>query len=115
MSIDIDLSINTGHEFVSVVNVGNYTHNCQPMWNLALKETGSTIPHLCGFNEVLAQDAFPILQAAIIHMDDPQNRATYEAMNPDNGWGEFISAREYLRTFMDACRDHPLCTIEVSC
>lgn len=115
MSIDIDLSINTGHELVSVVDVGNYTHNCQPMWSHALKETGSRIPHLCGFHEVLAQEAFSLLQAAVNHMDDPQNRATYEAMNPPNGWGEFTSAREYLRTFMNACRDHPLCTIQTSC
>lgn len=115
MSIDIDLMIDTGLEMTSVYEVGNYTHNCQPMWSHALKETGSEIPHLCGFNQVEASKAFPILQAAVAHMDDPANHETYEAMNPSNGWGKFKSAREYLRNFMFACRDYPKCIIYTSC
>lgn len=115
MSIDIYLEINTGLKEVTAVDIGNYTHNCQPMWSHALKETGAKITHLCDFDGVNANDAYPMLQRAVNHMNNPENRPTYEAMNPENGWGSFTSAREYLRRFMEACADHPKCTIRTSC
>lgn len=115
MSIDIDLSIDTGHGLVSVVDVGNYTHNCQSMWSHALKETGAPITRLCSFHLVDVETALPMLENAVAHMDDPANEAVYIAMNPKNGWGNFESAREYLRRLMLACRDNPKCTIETSC
>ena len=117
MSIDIDLCIDTGHPDgpVSVIEVGNYTHNCQPMWSHALKETGAKITHLCDFYDMSANEAYPMLQRAFNHMNNPKNRETYEAMNPENGWGDFVTAREYLRKFTEACGDHPKCTIRTSC
>lgn len=127
MSINIYMVINTGLEDTSVYDVGNYTHNCQRMWTLALNASGFKptaliafwAEHdsldLCLMDGMKASDAYPILEKAVSHMDNPENRATYEAMNPANGWGDFKSAREYLRKLAVACRDYPSCTIRTSC
>lgn len=117
MSIDIYLEIDTGHPDgpVDVVDVGNYTHNCQPMWTHALESTGAEITRLCQFDEMSAYDAYPMLQRAYNHMKKPENEETYKAMNPPNGWGEYHSALDYLRRFTEACGDHPKCTIRTSC
>ncbi len=128
MSIDLYLQIDTGGKHLAtVVEVGNYTNNCQPMWTKALN--ASPLPNdinlaymnsygelkLCYMTGMEASYAVPILTMAVAHMDDPANEADYIALNPPNGWGEFKSAREYLRSLLDACREHPKSTIYASC
>lgn len=113
MSIDIDLVINTGNGETTVVDVGNMTHNVQPMWVLALKTTSSVDMDLCDFDGWLASDAVPLLDKALVHMRDHESE--YTPLTPSNGWGNYETAVEYLSTFMTACREHPLCTIRTNC
>jgi hypothetical protein len=115
MSIDIWLTIDTGKEAVSVVDVGNYTHNCQPMWRFALKNGAGVEMSLCDFNGQQAQQAAEILEKAVQHMSDPAYLKAYIALNPANGWGKYETALEYLKGFYEACLEHPLCIICTSC
>lgn len=109
MSYDIYLQIDTGGpEPADVCDVGNYTSNVSPMWRLAL---GHSLADLHGRQCV---DCIPALTAAVDHMRDPANLATYEAMNPSNGWGKHDSATEYLARLLEACRKHPQASIYVS-
>lgn len=112
MSYDIYLTMNTGGlERATVCDVGNHTSNTSPMWRHAFAETGGDWDALPGS---LAIDQRKAIAAALDHMRDPANRATYEAMNPSNGWGSHASATRYIERLLDACNAHPLAMIEVS-
>lgn len=39
--------------------------------------------------------------------------AKYAAMDPKNGWGDSVSAREYLQTFARLCGMHPNTTVRI--
>ena len=108
MSHDLYLEIDTGSDcLTTVVDIGNYTSNVSGMWAKALGE------RLSEFDGRNAGDSVPQLDQAIADMQ--ANRADYEAMNPDNGWGRYGGALEYLRTLRDGCARHPKTVIRVSC
>lgn len=109
MSYDIDLEIDTGGpELATVYEVGNYTSNVSPMWALAL---GFPLRDLHGRQ---CGDCIADLKRAVDDILDPVNRATYEAMNPSNGWGDHEGAADYLVRLLSACRCHPKASIRVS-
>lgn len=124
MSIDMHLQIDTGKGMKRVVEIGNYTHNCQGMWSLALSEASKSVDitdlniseiSMCNLDGLFAARVYPLLRTALDHMDNPENRSTYVAMNPSNNWGDFDSAREYFRTLVQACYENPLCFIYAGC
>lgn len=128
MSIDLYLQIDTGDPegLVTVVEVGNYTNNCQPMWRKALAASTpkhpelaalfkDSKPNLCEMTGKNAGEMAILLADAVADMDDPTNWNDYIALNPTNGWGNFGGATEYLRHFTKACQTHPKCTIYASC
>jgi hypothetical protein len=109
VSYDIYLEIDTGGpERATVFEVGNYTSNVWRMWELAL---GESLSDLHGRQ---AADCIALLEGAVAHMRDPANIATYEAMNPSNGWGRHSSATDYLARLLEGCKQHPKTTIYVS-
>jgi hypothetical protein len=115
MSISVYGRIPTGAgEFAEAFDAGNYTGNCAPMWRAAISGTFDSPPRglkdLEGFQ---CAACVLILQAAILHMDDPANRDRYLMMNPGTGFGDFESAREWLRNILDLCRKHPLAFLHV--
>lgn len=108
MSHDLYLLIDTGGEQLTCVSeLGNYTSNVSGMWAEAL---GYRLAELDGRN---AADAIPDLTRAVKRME--ADRATYEAMNPSNGWGSYAGALAYLRRLLEGCTDHPKAQISVSC
>jgi hypothetical protein len=113
MSIDIDLIIHTGKDFAVVFEVGNMTHNVQPMWRKAIKTTSDRDMNLCDFNSWVAFNACGILEKALEHMQYNENE--YTPLNPSNGWGDYDSAVEYLESFLVACKNHPACIIRTDC
>lgn len=114
MSYDVDLVIDTGGEYPPrVVEVGNYTWNVRPMHVLAFAAAGRENSGVQELDGMACIDARPLLETAVAHMDDPSNRETYEKLNPSNGWGDFEGAREFLRRIMQACVEHPKCSIRV--
>ncbi|PZG07179.1 hypothetical protein C1I95_31390 [Micromonospora craterilacus] len=105
MSYDIHLSIDSGGpEPATVWGSWNYTSNCGAMWRRAGAD-------LAEFEGKTAAECLPILVAAIRRMEDEP--ATYQAMNPPNGWGDYDSLLHALRQLADAFRAHPKATVEV--
>lgn len=108
MSYDIDLVIDTGaEEPATVCEVGNMTSNVSPMWGKAL---GHNLSDLDGR---VAGGCVAALARAVSHMQDPANKAAYEAMNPLNGWGDRVGATRYLEDLLRACQKHPKATISI--
>lgn len=107
MSYDIWMEMDTGGEEPAQVDeVGNYTCNCSPMFRKALG--GISLSELDGrAGGEVAEQVSTGVKAMI---DDP---ATYEAMNPTNGWGDYESALDYLKRLALACRRHPKARIRV--
>ena len=116
MSYDVYGRISTGAgEFAEAFEAGNYTGNCAPMWRAAISGTFDSPQNgLASLDGSPCGSLVPVLEAALHHMDDPANRGRYEAMNPKNGWGDFDTARGYLRKILDGCRKHPLAFLHVS-
>lgn len=106
MSYDISMEIDTGgSEPAEVCDVGNYTYNCGPMFFEAL---GVSLSSMDGR---IAGEVADQLSLGVKNMiDDP---AKYRAMNPENGWGDYEGALEYLLGIAKACREHPKATIRV--
>lgn len=107
MSYDIWLEIDTGAEDpVTVIEIGNYTTNCSPMWTHAL---GGKL--LREFQHAPCSEAAGPLADAVNRMEaDPD---TYREMNPPNGWGDYEGALRFLRRLAEACAANPKCRIGI--
>lgn len=106
MSYDIWLVIDTGGvEPAEVGRSRNYTSNCAPMWRAAGAD-------LAEFHGKTADECIPSLcEACGAMMCD---RATYEAMNPENGWGDYEGCLKFLQTLLSDFCNHPKATVCVS-
>lgn len=100
---------------------GNITYNVDPMFALALGEpeagvhSGADVvlhlkePALKRFIDKPASEAVEPLRRAVERMEaDP---APYQALNPENGWGDYEGALDYLKRFLAACERHPKAVI----
>lgn len=109
MSYDIWLTIKSeGAEPVEVADVGNYTSNVWAMWERALGHS------LADYHSKRAGDCIEPLTQAVAHIRHPDNAAEYQAMTPPNKWGSHAGAAKYLETLLEACREYPEATVEVS-
>ncbi len=89
------------------MEIGNYTSNVWPMWMHALNGLG-----LADYHRAPCSEAAGPLAEAVQRMEaDP---ATYQAMKPPNGWGDYDGAFTYLRRLAEACATHPKCRIYIS-
>ena len=94
MSWDADLIDDRGHS----EGQWNYTHNCNPMANDALRAAG--IEPTGGtwwwhIDDMTGPDGAAVLSAILDQFAaDPER---YRAMNPKNGWGDYDSFAEVLR------------------
>jgi hypothetical protein len=106
MSWSVYLQIHTGVEFAEVAEVGNMTYNVHAMY---VKAMGFGLRE---FDGKTAEDCIATLDFGIANMKaDP---ATYEALNPPNGWGNYESALKFLELFVGLCRGHPATRVRVS-
>lgn len=92
------ISIRAATGWVEVYEVGNHTSNTSRMWGHA----GCWLGDLDGQR---AGDWVDCLEAAVQNMR--ANPDTYRAMNPENGWGSYESALDYMQRVLDACRAYP--------
>lgn len=105
MSYDIGLIIDTGGPDPAWLTSRNQTSNVSCMWRAAGVE-------LADFEGQTARDVLPALRAVIAAMEaDP---ATYKAMNPSNGWGDYDSCLKFLRDLVKDFASHPKATVTVS-
>jgi hypothetical protein len=112
VSYDIDLTKTLDGETHTVFELGNYTSNVAPMWGKAL-QAASGPEWLSDLNgRVVDEDLVATLYAARNHMQNCADE--YRAMNPENGWGNYEGALEYLERLLLGCRLHPGAVIYVS-
>mgnify|MGYP001467938009 CR=1 FL=1 len=118
MSLDIWLvaMVNTGNPdrtevLLDDLDTGcssmNYTHNVTPMWVKA-----GCYDALYNSDGMVAKDTLPAINEAIGKM--VTNPREYEALNPSNGWGEYISAVKFLLDWQEKLLRDPEAIIRVS-
>lgn len=121
MSYDTYMTIDTGGgEQAEVADIGNYTSNVAWMWHRSISEAmGAATPGDKGAEIALydlegktGEELAPILTKALECMLEHQTEM--RAKEPDNGWGNFEGAYEYLRAIRDACARHPKAQLHVS-
>lgn len=114
MSHDAWMEIDTGGpEPALVADIGNYTRNVSPMWRKAMTfVTGGLETSIQDTDGMTGADALPVLKDALMHM--LRNPAEYEAMNPENRWGNYEGATEFLLKCVQACEAHPQAVIRWS-
>lgn len=105
MSYDVSLYIETGGPEPVCLTDRNQTSNVACMWRHAGAD-------LAEFHGRTASDVLPVLRAAIAAMED--DPATYKAMDPPNGWGDYDSCLEFLRGLVIDFASHPKATVTVS-
>lgn len=109
MSYDVDFKIDTGgDELVALGNGLNHTYNCSKMFHLALAGHG-----INGLHGKECSGLISNLEDAVAHIRDPKNKETYEAMNPENGWGNHETATRFLEEILDGAKRHPKAIIYV--
>lgn len=106
MSYHIWLDLDTGGPEPAIVfEVGNCTSNVSPMWFDALGRS------LGDYHEAPCSEAAGPLRQGIERMRaDPDH---YQAMNPENGWGDYEGALKYLERLYEGCCNHPKATIQI--
>lgn len=108
MSYDTWMTIDTGGpEPVIVEEIGNMTSNVSPMWTKALG-----FP-LADMESWTGKEVLPHVERALANISNPETRHEYEAMNPENGWGDVAGAAKYLTKIRDACKMHPKATFRI--
>ncbi|MFB5759013.1 hypothetical protein [Paenibacillus medicaginis] len=95
MSWDVSL-VKDGHE---EIDCGNYTYNVSPMYRRAM---GFTIGDL---HRRSAADVAIILTDGIITLTNKP--ALYKEMNPENGWGNYEGAINFLAQIVKNCLLYP--------
>ena len=114
MSYDIWLEL----EGMSNEEPGNITYNVDPMFALALG--GAPAEGVQNARELLidrkdgalkrfigkrAGEILATLDDMVIAMEAHPD--VYRALNPENGWGNYEGALNYIRRFRDACAESP--------
>lgn len=94
------------------VDVGNYTYNVGPMFFKALSFAAKKEMGFCDLDDMSVKKGPPILKRALKHMQS--NPDEYRPLNPENGWGNYPGAMQYLKSLIEACISQPKGTIEVS-
>ena len=109
MSWDIWAEIDTGNDYGMhhVTRSINYTHNCNHMIRDAGFEDWCQEIHGVPVLEFCKK-----LRKAIDVLEE--NKEKYEAMNPDNGWGNYTTLLPKLRILHDRLIVHPKATIGAS-
>lgn len=139
MSYDVYFEIDTGGDESTEVGWCNYTSNVSGMWSKALqlpekpqfnddgtprmcrsydRETKEWREEQCNnwglglIHEAPASEAAGILAAAVERM--AASPEEYKPMEPDNGWGDYEGALEFLRWVAEMAAKHPATTIRIS-
>ncbi len=105
MSYDVSLYMDTGAGNSAECGWWNMTSNVAPMWRRA----GADLSEFDGKN------AFACVGTLNQAIQTMATRPTeYEALNPENGWGDYEGCLKFLQAVRDACERHPLATVRVS-
>ena len=129
MSYVAYMEIDTGKKYPTMVkDMGNYTWNVGVMFLFAfdaawLMESHETLSYeyfpveskyksLYDLNGLTGEVVSPILRRMILHMETREG--LYKRLNPQNGWGNYCGAVEYLRDILAGCKAHPKATLSIT-
>jgi len=85
----------------------NITHNLTGMWNKA-----GIYDSLYNSHRMRPKEIIGLLRSGLAHMED--NPAEYRLLEPENGWGSYENALEFLRDVIAICSRYPNATIGIS-
>lgn len=107
MSYDVWLTVDRGSSEPTTVGPDyNYTSNCGDMFELAIGR------RLLDLDGMPAKRAGQLLRAGVQRMRD--HAEVFAPLNPDSGWGDSLTAREWLEQIADSCVHHPQATVRVT-
>lgn len=106
MSYDAGMYMFTGKEEHEIESCGNYTYNVGAMYRLANPDG------LYALDGKLGSEAGPIANSMYTWMLEHWQEC--EALNPENGWGNYNGAVNFLHTIMKTCYAHPLATLKIT-
>ena len=86
-------------------DLGGYTYNTSPMFFKGAQKS------LNDLNGMKAKDAYPILLKGFEYMRD--HPAEMEALNPDNGWGNYEGFLQFIGSITVACKNNPEAILDV--
>lgn len=94
----------------STVYSAGITHNLAPMAEKAGIYKILWRPEESGIK--FAADLIQPLEKAILEIIN--NRASYEALNPENDWGSYDEFLNFVMHLANACKRNPLASVEAS-
>ena len=89
-----------GTLYYELFNCGNYTSNVSAMYARAMGNV------LSAFHGQTCANIHPLLVSAVEHMTN--NPRDYLSLEPENKWGSYEGALEYLRGILEAVSKSPL-------
>lgn len=106
MSYDVYLTADVGGNRPATVFTEDWycISNLAPMWRAAGAD-------LADFDGRLASTCIPKLETAVCEMI--KNPDKYEAMNPENGWGDYEGCLDFLRSLLRGFREYPKATVRI--
>jgi hypothetical protein len=102
---DGDVIIDAEHLEQPSVRCSNYTSNAWRMY----AEAGIRLPELDG---LWCGDLVWRLADAVKQMETDPGR--FQPLEPENGWGDYEGALNYLRSILDVCEAHPQARLYIS-
>lgn len=91
----------------------NITHNLNTMFDAVDAGGGLTLYRILWHGDgMVAGAVLQNLEAGELLMRS--DRAHFERLNPENGWGDYDGAIRFLRDVISACREHPRAVIRCS-
>lgn len=125
MSYDVEMIINVGGQVPAVVAViGNMTSNVGSMYVRAMPHRPGMLGRYGGYGEpedragltglsgMTGEAALPILDEGVRYMRD--HAEEMRALEPEDRWGTFEAAFEFLQDVRSACEEAPGATLTVS-
>lgn len=97
-------------EETNIIFSANITHNLGKMANEAGIYLALWRPEELGITK--AKDLIPLLQKGLRKLGGRPHH--YQSFNPENGWGDFHGLVDFVKSYLNACREYPEALIEVS-
>lgn len=89
---------------VTLDELGNYTSNVSGMWWRALEAVTGDGMRLQDTQGWTCERAAPVLTLAVVWMGEHADEL--RRLEPDNGWGDYEGAVEYMRSVAEKCRTY---------
>lgn len=98
-----DITLTEGQK--EVADIGNYTSNVASMYKKAMGKTMSD------FHGMVAGDIISEILKGFDRMTT--SSIEYVLLEPENGWGNYYGAVEYLHKLVRACKENPAAVVNV--